>query len=566
MQFDFQTLTFLRPDTPKRSPLIGYDGAQMLMLDWLYENAFSKNSEGGTDTEIGGNGQQRFIDAAKTAEGAQILVVNDRFGVVSTGLLALTTTALALPELATAGLETPLGTLQEPTLADSSQKQAETPLTQHEVLPKIVFWSDSARSRRGLKLNLQANALSSKSALIEFVAGDQDPLGYLATLNRCSDAGYSDVAYSNVDRSDAGYPASKATSNGENLEQLPKAVLCALLIPKSLELLEYQLKVLQPLRAEATFVAAGLARHLTPNVRDLLGRYSGEIDVSRARRKARIVTIVAQSNPLSTTLETPTGKAETVASTLGKAETNESVDKPASAKNIKASKNPEASFGIQVGGMTLQIADEPGVFSAKRLDNASRLLIETVAENPQLFESSDLFDNRYLADSSTVENPNQPQAIPKAIDLGCGAGVLAIAVEKMHPGRFEWTLSDVSDLAVKAAKRSWQINHRNTTACFMAQDGLENNADSSAALVVTNPPFHQDHAIDLHLTERVIVQSARVLQSGGVMLAVVQRHHEVHKIVRRYFAKQKALSKHRDYVVLQATCPSPNAKGDAGAS
>ncbi len=266
-----------------------------------------------------------------------------------------------------------------------------------------------------------------------------------------------------------------------------------IVLPKTLSLLEYQLGVVASVvHAESRIVGLAMARNITRSSLSLFEATLGTTTTSLARQKARLVH--ASPNALA----------------------------PASDPFI-------AGDGyIADGGV--HVASSPGLFSSDRLDVGSRLLIDTMIAADELM-TADL-----------------------ALDLGCGSGVIAASLAK-RSATATWTLCDVSDLAVAAAQSTWERNKLGGPATFIVADGAAGCDSASFDLVVTNPPFHQDHAVDNALTERILAEAARVLTNEGSLFVVAQRHLHLHTRMRRHFSSVDAVSKHPSHVVIRAVEP-----------
>jgi 16S rRNA (guanine1207-N2)-methyltransferase len=129
-----------------------------------------------------------------------------------------------------------------------------------------------------------------------------------------------------------------------------------------------------------------------------------------------------------------------------------------------------------------------GVFSHKRVDSGSRLLIE----------------------SMTLPEKG------KVLDLGCGYGVIGIVVAKLNPALEVW-MTDVNSRAVSLAESNTK---RNGVKTIVRQGSLyEPVGGLKFDLIVTNPPISA--GIDA-VVRPMIEGAAGYLVSGGVFQLVVQ--------------------------------------------
>jgi len=116
-------------------------------------------------------------------------------------------------------------------------------------------------------------------------------------------------------------------------------------------------------------------------------------------------------------------------------------------------------YQIEVDGVELTIASLPGVFSQKRLDIGTALLLENLPKTMQ----------------------------GKVLDFGCGAGVISCFVGKQFPNT-QLSLLDVSALAITSAERTLALN--NLSGDVFASNSLSKVSEKYQH-IVSNPPFHQ---------------------------------------------------------------------------
>lgn len=158
-----------------------------------------------------------------------------------------------------------------------------------------------------------------------------------------------------------------------------------------------------------------------------------------------------------------------------------------------------AAYELGADGLVLQGA--PGVFGGGRLDGGTALLL------------------RHLPVSG------DPLA---AADVGCGDGVLALALARRCP-LATVRGSDESFRAVACARANLERNRAALGADpdrvrFEPADGLDGAAAASLDLVLCNPPFHQGHAVADVTAARMFAQAFAALRPGGRLLVVGNRH------------------------------------------
>ena len=176
----------------------------------------------------------------------------------------------------------------------------------------------------------------------------------------------------------------------------------------------------------------------------------------------------------------------------------------------------ETPWGLRVTGM-------PNVFSSTGLDAGTRLLLDHLPE------------------------------VPKdgvAIDLGCGTGVIAATLVTRSPG-LRVVCCDESHQAVASARAT--VGRVTDDAAFHTADVLAGVADSSADLVVVNPPFHAGGARTSTVARRMFSESRRVLRPGGRLLVVGNRHLGHHVPLKRMFGSVDTVASNPKFVVLGTT-------------
>jgi 16S rRNA (guanine1207-N2)-methyltransferase len=132
-------------------------------------------------------------------------------------------------------------------------------------------------------------------------------------------------------------------------------------------------------------------------------------------------------------------------------------------------------------GRDYRFGSDAGVFSADRVDPATKLLAEMMEIEP--------------AD--------------RVLDLGCGYGVLGIVAATLAPkGRV--VMLDRNERAVELARENAALNQLDNVEVVLA-DGPDALADRTLDVVVTNPPVHAGN----RAVFAFIDGAHRVLRPGG---------------------------------------------------
>jgi len=168
----------------------------------------------------------------------------------------------------------------------------------------------------------------------------------------------------------------------------------------------------------------------------------------------------------------------------------------------------------------------PNVFSQDRLDGGSRLLLEQLGS---------------LAPASLV------------VDLACGNGVLGLnAFRRGLAG--EVLFADESAMAVASAQANAARLFPADKArfAFHRGDGLADYGAAAAGLILCNPPFHSNHAVDEYAGRRLLGQCANHLQPGGRLCIVANQHLDYLPTLLRHFGSVEKLARDRRFIVWLA--------------
>jgi 23S rRNA (guanine1835-N2)-methyltransferase len=182
---------------------------------------------------------------------------------------------------------------------------------------------------------------------------------------------------------------------------------------------------------------------------------------------------------------------------------------------------------VTVPEFDLTLSSGTNVFSRDKLDIGTRFLLEHL---PRL------------------------EGRPRIADLGCGSGVLALAMKRLVPGA-EIIGVDESYQAIASA----QMNARaaGLEAQFQVMDGFAELGDASCDLVLCNPPFHQDRTVGDQTARSMFYQSRRVLKSGGELRVVGNRHLGYHARLSELFGGCAVVAENDKFVVLRAAQTGP---------
>ncbi|MFG6179516.1 methyltransferase [Halomonas sp. THAF12] len=183
--------------------------------------------------------------------------------------------------------------------------------------------------------------------------------------------------------------------------------------------------------------------------------------------------------------------------------------------------DPDAAWtSFEAEGLSL--ASHPGVFGHGKLDDGTRLLLERL-----------------------------PDVLPskgEVLDMGCGDGVLAAWLARRG---LSTTAIDVNGFAVEAARRTLAANDLGGEV--LAGDVFAGLEDRRFDAIVSNPPFHQERAIDYGPAGRLIREAPAHLRPGGRLVLVANAFLPYPDLLERAFGSFEVLADDRRFRVYAAT-------------
>ncbi len=184
---------------------------------------------------------------------------------------------------------------------------------------------------------------------------------------------------------------------------------------------------------------------------------------------------------------------------------------------------PESEYLLEGFGWTL--ASRPNVFSRDQLDQGTRLLLKHL--------------------------PTSERQL-RIADLGCGNGVLALALARQCPAASILGVDESYQAVASARDNRKKAGLTGRDIRFEVGDGLAETKPGSLEAVICNPPFHQERTVGDHLAWRMFTQARQALASGGELRIVGNRHLGYHVKLKRLFGNCEVLGSDRKFVVLRA--------------
>jgi 16S rRNA (guanine1207-N2)-methyltransferase len=148
-----------------------------------------------------------------------------------------------------------------------------------------------------------------------------------------------------------------------------------------------------------------------------------------------------------------------------------------------------------------------------------------------------------------------PQAAPdatSAVDLGCGTGLLAVALATARP-QLRVVATDQSAAAVASTQATLAANGLTGRVEVRRDDAAASLTDGSVDLVVCNPPFHLGVAVHAGAAERLFAAAGRVLRPGGELWCVYNSHLPHRESLRRLVGPTRQVSRDPVFTVAVST-------------
>jgi 16S rRNA (guanine1207-N2)-methyltransferase len=180
------------------------------------------------------------------------------------------------------------------------------------------------------------------------------------------------------------------------------------------------------------------------------------------------------------------------------------------------------TFYLSTPASDFTLASLPGVFSYKKLDEGTRLLIST-------------FDNL---------------SGHKVLDVGCGYGVLGMYAAIR--GAQSVDMVDNHLLAVASCQENIRRNYLHNCQVY-ASDLMSSVLGKTYSCVMSNPPFHAGKQIDYQIAHALIASAFDVLEPGGQLRLVANRFIRYNHLMSELFGNVSVIAETPAYHVLSST-------------
>ncbi|MDH6532045.1 16S rRNA (guanine1207-N2)-methyltransferase [Aurantimicrobium minutum] len=274
-------------------------------------------------------------------------------------------------------------------------------------------------------------------------------------------------------------------------ELVEGAHLVILRLPRGLEQLDQWAALIASHAAEDVLVfGGGRIKHMTLGMNDVFGSYFETVEASLAEQKSRVLR--ARGPKKAVALEALT-------------------------QWPKSQHHPD---------LDLVVCAEGGAFAGTSIDIGTYDLL------------------------AVLDRVSGQQGM-RIIDFGCGTGVLATQIAKLRPSATV-IASDQSAAAVESAKATIVANGVSDRVSVLRDDGLSAQPDSSADLILFNPPFHSGAAVHAGTSLRLFAEAGRVLKSGGELWVVANRHLSYKPALRKLVGETREVRRTPKFTVTRS--------------
>ena len=267
-------------------------------------------------------------------------------------------------------------------------------------------------------------------------------------------------------------------------------------VPKSLAMLEDQLyRVRSVCTASTKIIAVGMTKNIHMSTMALFEKIIGKTKTSLALKKSRLIfsefdeALIVPENPYPDKFQ----------------------------------------LDFKLDDKTMKIVNHAGVFSREKLDIGTRLLLENLP-----------VDNKSGEQYKTI------------VDLGCGNGVVGLlaAIKNLAANLI---FTDQSYMAVESAISNFVAVFEETReAEFLQTDCLQGVEAESVSLILCNPPFHQDNAINDDVAWQMFTESKSALHEKGELWVIGNRHLGYHAKLKHLFGQCDVVASNNKFTLLKA--------------
>jgi 16S rRNA (guanine1207-N2)-methyltransferase len=168
----------------------------------------------------------------------------------------------------------------------------------------------------------------------------------------------------------------------------------------------------------------------------------------------------------------------------------------------------------------LNLTTDSGIFSRERVDFGTNVLLNSLDAD---------FSGKHI------------------LDIGCGYGIIGIAIAKAYPDCFV-QMTDVNSRAVELARENAKANETKNVKIY--ESSLYASIDAEFDWILSNPPIRAGKDVVWGIAE----DSLKHLKKGGILRMVIQKKQGAPSLLKKMaeiFPQSETIAKEKGYYVLQ---------------
>jgi 16S rRNA (guanine1207-N2)-methyltransferase len=143
-------------------------------------------------------------------------------------------------------------------------------------------------------------------------------------------------------------------------------------------------------------------------------------------------------------------------------------------------------------------------------------------------------------------------AASTAVDLGCGTGVIAVALARGRPN-LSVIATDQSAGAVASAAATMDANGLADRVAVLRDDAMSTLPGTSVDLIACNPPFHLGTSVHAGAALRLFDAAGRVLAPGGQLWTVFNSHLAYRRALSHAVGPTRVVGRNAKFTVAVST-------------
>ena len=156
-------------------------------------------------------------------------------------------------------------------------------------------------------------------------------------------------------------------------------------------------------------------------------------------------------------------------------------------------------------------------------EEITKIKIHLKQDSFELFSASGLFSKKELDKATALLIERAEIKGKKILDLGCGYGVIGIALLRDNP-ELDMTFSDINERAIKITKKNLELHKLKGE---VIKSNLFENIDEKYDVILSNPPYAAGREICFKL-----IEDAHTHLNKEGTLQIVARHNKGGKALK----------------------------------